>query len=462
MEKCSISFGLSYNGSIRAFGAQGNCSIQLRPAFKNGGFSLQKTIYEACERKQKGESNLSWQELADLFDIPSGKILKDRFYRAKNKNKYNENADGYVPEKEEDDPTYKETVEIKNDGSQVSDKLLWMFEHESKSKEFVLNAHGYDPEQWDLVNAISNMWHGMRPKDMGLKTLFQSKITVKPKVESGLTLSAIDKYFEELVPQRLSKFSEPRQYKLGSLVLEAILADIHVANESLPHEELIERVKHVVFEIKRRTLGLQLEEIILVQLGDVFHFDNYNRQTTSGTQVTSTGNYQQMFDKGVDLMIWVLDELSSITKVRMINIFGNHDKVTSYALAKTLEAYYKNNENIIVDTTHDVVKFLEIGINSVALVHGDMPKQNLYNVFTTDENGRELFGRTKYSETHIGHLHHEISIDKNGVVSRWIPSITIPDEWHKANGYRGAKQGTQCFLWDKENGLESTWIINCK
>ncbi len=423
---------------------------------------MEKVIYEACERKQRGESDLSWQELADLFDVPTGKILKDRYYRVKKKNKYNENPEAYVSEKEEDELQYKETVEIKSDGSQVSDKLIWMFEHESKSKEFVLNAHGYDPEQWDLVIAISNMWHGMRPKDKGLRTLFQSKITVKPKVESGLTLSAIDKYFEEFSPQRLSKFSEPRQYKLGSLVLEAILADIHVANESLSHNELIERVRHVVFEIKRRTVGLQLEEIILVQLGDIFHFDGYGRQTTSGTQVTSNGNYQDMFDKGVDLMIWVLDELSLITKVKMVNLFGNHDKVTSYALARTLGAYYKDNPNVIIDTTHDVIKFIEIGVNGVALIHGDMPKQNIYNVFSTDKAGRELFGRTTYFENHVGHLHHEISLDKNGVITRWIPSITTPDEWHLANGYRGAKQGTQCFLWDKLNGLESTWTINCK
>lgn len=421
---------------------------------------MNKDIFEACERKQSGKSNLSWQELADLFDIPSGKILKDRYYRARKKKKYADNPSEYVPETEENEvPEYKETVEIKEDGSQISQKLIWMFEEDSKSKEFVLNAHGYDPEEWELVNAISNMWHMQRPKDQGLRTLFQSKITVKPKSESGLKLSDIDDFFLNYHPKKFSQPSEIRQYKKGGLTLEAILADIHVANESLSFDGLKSRIQRVVSEIKRRTIGLQLEEIILAQLGDVFHFDNYQRQTTSGTQVTSTGTYPEMFDKGVELMIWVIDELSSITKVRMINIYGNHDKVTSYALAKTLDAYYRNNENVFIDTTHGVVKYIEIGVNSIALVHGDMPKSNIYDTFTKDD-GREIFGRTKYSEIHVGHLHHEISIDKHGVITRWLPSITVPDQWHVANGYRGAKQGTQCFLWDSVNGQEAIWMIN--
>ena len=420
---------------------------------------MDKKIYEACERKQEknknGEPAPTWDELADIFDIPSGKILKDRYYRAKNRKKYESDPENYSSETpSEDEVKYKETVEIKENGVQVSDKLIWMFENESKSKEYVLNAHSYDPELWDLVNAISNMWHGMRPKDAGLRTLFQSKITVKPKVESGIKLSDIDNFFETYTPSKTSNFSEIRQYKSGGLVLEVVLADIHVSNESLSHDQLKDRVVNVVQEVKRRSKGLQLEEIILVQLGDICHFDNYQRQTTSGTQVTSTGTYPEMFDKSLELMIWVIDELSAITKVRMINIFGNHDKVTSYALAKTLSAYYKNNENVIIDTTYDVIKFLEIGINSVALVHGDMPKQNIFDAFNLDEYGRVLFGKTRYSEIHVGHLHHETSAEKHGVLTRWLPSITVPDQWHMSQGYKGSRQGTQCFLWDKEQDLD--------
>lgn len=421
-------------------------------------------IYEACERKQEknknGEKSLSWDELAEVFDIPSGKILKDRFYRAKNKKKYSESPSNYSPESEGefDDNSYK--LEIKGDGSQISDKLIWMFENESKSKDFVLNAHGYDPEEWELVNAESNMWQGLRPKDAGARTLFKSKITVRPKISNGITLKDIDTFLSSYSPKEGSRKSDIRQYKSGGMVLEVVLADVHVSNEGIPAETLQKRVETVVDEVKRRTNGYQLEEIILVQLGDIFHFDNYNRQTTSGTQVTSVGNYPNMFNSGMELMVYVIDELSSITKVKMVNIFGNHDKVTSYALSKTLEAYYRNNENVFIDTSQGVVKFEEIGVNSVAFLHGDMPKNNIYGAFYTDEVGREIFGRTKYSEIHIGHLHHENSLEKNGVISRWMPSITSPDEWHIANGYKGAKQGTQCFLWDKENGLDSIWMIN--
>src|SRR5690606_5468005 len=114
------------------------------------------------------------------------------------------------------------------------------------------------------------------------------------------------------------------------------------------------RLQNVLEEVKRRTLGLSIEEILVPQLGDIFHMDNYQRQTTSGTQVTSSGDYKNMFDEGIDLMIWFLQELSTISKIELINIQGNHDKISSYTLGKVLEAYFKENENIKLDVSHAV------------------------------------------------------------------------------------------------------------
>jgi hypothetical protein len=39
------------------------------------------------------------------------------------------------------------------------------------------------------------------------------------------------------------------------------------------------------------------------------------------------------------------------------------------------------------------------------------------------------------------------------VIIRYLPSITIPDEWHRGSGYTGAKQATHCFLWDYEKRI---------
>ncbi len=281
------------------------------------------------------------------------------------------------------------------------------------------------------------------------------------KETNEISFSEIDSFFENIKTKELPQIqSSSRQYKPGGLVLEIALADVHVGNESISFDELQKRVVGLVDEIKRKTKGLVLEKILLVQLGDIFHFDTYGRTTTAGTLITYGSNQTTMFDNGVNLMIWVIQELSSISKVELVNIYGNHDKSSAYMLGKTLEAYFRSDENVIIDTAPAMRKFRKIGVSSVAFVHGDMPKNNIYDIF--QKEAREVFGETKYSEIHLGHLHHEISLEKSGVILRWLPSITIPDQWHKDNGYTGAKQGTQCFLWDKETGSCDIWTIVCK
>src|SRR5690554_2149983 len=43
-------------------------------------------------------------------------------------------------------PGYKETIEIKADGSQVSDRLIEISEQNAKDDDYLLHAHGYRSE----------------------------------------------------------------------------------------------------------------------------------------------------------------------------------------------------------------------------------------------------------------------------------------------------------------------------
>src|SRR5690625_3636558 len=83
---------------------------------------------------------------------------------------------------ETDDLNYKSTVEINADGSHKSDKLLRMSAEDSKDPEFLLKAHGYDPAEWELMNAKNNIWNVYSKQD-GISTLYSSRITAKPLVQ---------------------------------------------------------------------------------------------------------------------------------------------------------------------------------------------------------------------------------------------------------------------------------------
>ena len=53
----------------------------------------------------------------------------------------------------------KETVEIHSDGRQTSEKLIKMSNEQSKDVEFLLRAHGFNPDVWELVSARNNIWN---------------------------------------------------------------------------------------------------------------------------------------------------------------------------------------------------------------------------------------------------------------------------------------------------------------
>lgn len=91
------------------------------------------------------------------------------------------------------------STEIKADGTQTNLIKLRMTEEQSKNPDYVLQAHGYDPENWELVQATNNIWEQNNQVD-GLIQLYQSKIVVKPKPK-GFNLAA---FTESIKPVKLT------------------------------------------------------------------------------------------------------------------------------------------------------------------------------------------------------------------------------------------------------------------
>ncbi|RKJ71127.1 hypothetical protein D7X33_22615, partial [Butyricicoccus sp. 1XD8-22] len=52
---------------------------------------------------------------------------------------------------------YKENTEILGDGSQKSDKLIEMSLEQSKNPDYLLEAHGFDTNEWELTSAKNSI-----------------------------------------------------------------------------------------------------------------------------------------------------------------------------------------------------------------------------------------------------------------------------------------------------------------
>ena len=93
---------------------------------------------------------------------------------------------------------YKSTEEICQDGTHKSDKLLRMDSNQSKDPRFLLEAHGFNADEWELLSAKNNIWNTYSKQD-GINTLYSSKIVAKPKIKS-FDLNWYKEQFKEIEP----------------------------------------------------------------------------------------------------------------------------------------------------------------------------------------------------------------------------------------------------------------------
>ena len=92
---------------------------------------------------------------------------------------------------------YRSSIEYRNDGSLISDKIIEICENQKMTPEFLLEAHGLSVLEWDVISYKNNYWHSQVKGGTRL-VMYQSKITVKPKA-NGISLEEIDKHLLNLI-----------------------------------------------------------------------------------------------------------------------------------------------------------------------------------------------------------------------------------------------------------------------
>ena len=102
-------------------------------------------------------------------------------------------------------------------------------------------------------------------------------------------------------------------------------------------------------------------------------------------------------------------------------------------------------------------KYIQFGKCLVGFAHGDKEKKHIEKLMQVE--AAEMWGESLYREYHLCHLHSEHVTEDGGVIIRNLSSVTGTDAWHHNLGYVGAIRKCTCFLWDRENGLDSTFNV---
>lgn len=379
-------------------------------------------LLEIGLKKRRGEINKSWDELAKGTPFRDGEAfrlwVKNRIKTGGERREYKE---------------HKESVEIHSDGSQSSHRLIRMTFEESKDPEFLLKAHGYDVDSWELISARSNIWNAYSKQD-GIQTLYSSRITVRPK--KTFTFEKLIDVIRSVPAVEIPKCmaSEP-----GDRLLEIPLFDQHFGISDYDYYR--ETQIRILTKITERSW----KEILLVIGQDLFHNDNFRGQTANGTQIEQVDMPKAWGDALRFYSPLVEESIRRAERVKVIYSIGNHDESMSWAFVQLLKAMYPQVEfdDALVERKCHV-----FGDNFIGITHGDKARKNLHNIFPVEFPME--WSKAKNREIHMGHYHIEDGKDVFGMMIRTLATRNKTDKWHRDNGFVGGHKRFMLFEFSQE------------
>lgn len=155
-------------------------------------------------------------------------------------------------------------------------------------------------------------------------------------------------------------------------------------------------------------LSPNAQTAVLAQLGDLLHHDSHVSVTPTNAHVLDADS---RFQKIVRVVIRTMRRIVGMLldkheRVHIVMADANHDPASGAWLREMFAAFYEAEPRVTVDSTAGTYYVVEHGETSLFYHHGHKRKiDSVDSVFAGQF--RDIYGRTKHSYAHIGHLHSD-------------------------------------------------------
>lgn len=352
------------------------------------------------------------------------------------------------PEKVKKPPLDDEEWEILSDGSHRSKKLIWLNSKQDKDPETLMLAHGYDPEEWELISSKNKIWNVYSKVDK-TQTLYSSTINVRPKKQT-FDLAAFEKIIEKLpkikIPKVISKPDEEAPY------LNIPLFDMHFGISDYDYyKPTQERILYYLEKPRKNVL------FIIGQ--DLFHNNDFRGRTASGREIQRVDMEQAEEDAWKFYKPLIETAIKNSEKVHVYYSVGNHDEFSAWSFVRMLSRIY--GDQATFDTRFKERKVHMLGKNFVGMNHSD--KKNIKRLpenFATEFPLEWSMATTR--EVFVGHEHAEKEIelvsDTGGILLRRMPTRNKIDDWHDSMGYTTAHKRFKIFEYNETEVLHEHYV----
>ncbi|MFW5891170.1 MAG: hypothetical protein ACOCUI_03030 [bacterium] len=418
-------------------------------------------LLEIGIKKRKKEISQSWEALNTELGYPfkSGETFRKWTYnRVKDKGSFKYNNE------DNEEEYHKSSHSIKSDGTHTSEKLLRMNKDQEKDPEYLLIAHGFSTDSWELVSARNNEWNVYSKQD-GIQTLYSSKIVAKPKTKFSWDEKNAQKVFDSLKTNNNNKTNiYPKQYEKNGNILLLPIPDFHYGlyaenhctgndyNLEIAEKNYFYTLKDICSKVSNR----KFEKVLFIVGNDFVNSDNLQGTTTKGTPQDNASFWYNIVEKSTQLIIDGIDMLANISPVDVEYVPSNHDLHTMFGIMQTISAWYRKDSNVKIGTSPMERKYYKFGKNLIGLSH-DIKIKNALKLFTTE--AKKDWSNSNHMFWFLAHKHKAMIYDKQGYLEIMrLPTISGWSRWTNKNEYVQTEKKNQSFIINSELGI--TDILN--
>jgi len=297
----------------------------------------------------------------------------------------------------------------------------------------------------------------------GVSTLYNANGEIVSQwVKSNIDVDNIKEKLSELVGvfadkvEPLSEIEGP-SYTDDDIMCLYPIADLHIGmyawKEETGNDYDCEISKELLFNALERLIhsAPNSKKAIIVSLGDWFHSDTIENKTLkSGNILDVDTRWQRVFRIGARMLKTSIEmALTKHEEIDVIVVPGNHDRHSSFALSMFLDAYFRNNKRVKVNSSVSFFRYVVFGKNLLGFTHGNVNESKLPGIMAADKP--EEWGKTKYRTWFIGHKHKTSVKEYPGCVVEMVRTIASKDAWTYESGFR-SERDLQRIVFHRERG----------
>jgi hypothetical protein len=338
-------------------------------------------------------------------------------------------------------------------------------EREPHNPEEMVEFARIDLTKWEVERAISNLWHGQRPKDAGTIQLWHVKLYLKRRDPANVDIRVQTR--EVIAGMMGARARSIKKSGLAGSMFAAVAnsGELHLAKKGWAAETgenydlkiAADRFVRAHAEQAALLKPYQPEELVF-RLGDDFYHGEARGTTTAGTPMGGDTRWPKVYREGGRISVVAIDTYRQIAgRVRVLINPGNHDKEQTFCLGEYLAAWYRDCRDVEVVNEPAPRKYYRWGQTLILNAHGNEEKESSYLALMASECPKD-FGECAYKEVHLGHLHkqgmkhmHSTQNEDLGVIIQRMSSLSGKDLWHAQKGY-GSVPGLDSFVYHREGG----------